>query len=111
MKTYHICKKETAHAHRALFCPRSGAHYINLPNGEILICCNFDSEHAEARWNEAAGVDSLPHPMYEGSETLHVRHHTKLKHLGIDGTHTILDVARIVGAHNPSMKLIRYSRP
>jgi hypothetical protein len=111
MKTYHICSRNTMMAHKNLFCPRSGAHYLELPGGDILICCNFESEHAEATWNAAHGVDSLPHPMYEGTEKLQPRHHHKLTHFGIDHTHTILDVARIVGAHNPAMRLVRYSKP
>lgn len=111
MKTYHICTRETLASNAHLFCASNGHHYLNLPSGDVIACCNFDAEVSESRWARTPGVQHLPHPMYEGTTPVQTHHYHKLKHLGVEPSHTILDVARIVGAIHPCMRLMIHSRP
>lgn len=109
MKTYHICKKSVWEQHYHKFCPQKGSHYIDLDHGFILIACNFADELYEADWAAVEGVEHLPHPLYEGNKPLKPHHHAKVKHLGVEAHHTILDLARTVGQISPLMRLSSFA--
>ena len=61
-----------------LFHPMIGSHYIDLPDGMILMCTSFDhSEIAEDLFHGHPEVAILPHPTLMGNVTLkeHVGSH------------------------------------
>jgi hypothetical protein len=58
MKTFHILPK----ASQLPECFTS-SHYLDLPNGNILLCGEFIDASQEARFKAQPSVLSLPHPL------------------------------------------------
>ena len=102
-----------------LFHPIIGSHYIDLPNGLVLMMTSFDhDERCEDLFHGHPAVAILPHPTLEGRKALksHVgvsgyrfeQHHldTLKQHrdLGIMDADTVLDVARKAAAIHPEVR-------
>jgi hypothetical protein len=102
-----------------LFHPMIGSHYIDLPNGMILMMTSLDhDERSEDLFHAHPSVAILPHPTRDGAKPLknHIgiagykfeQHHLDaLKghdRLGIVETDSVLDVARKAAAIHPEIK-------
>jgi len=102
-----------------LFHPIVGSHYIDLPNGMILMMTSFDhDERCEDLFHAHPDVTILPHPSSDGKKSLkeHVgtpgykfeqRHLDALKkhpELGIVESDSVLDVARKASAIHPEVR-------
>lgn len=102
-----------------LFHPTIGSHYIDLPNGMVLMMTSFDhDERCEDLFHSHLAVAILPHPTLEGRKPLksHVgvsgyrfeqNHLDALKEhrdLGITDADTVLDVARKASAIHPEVR-------
>jgi hypothetical protein len=93
MKTYHILPKE-AHLAECF----AGTHYIDLPNGQILLCGEFRDKSQEVRFKAQPGVVSLPHPLHHSAVT-------GFKHDGLDlsGGESIWQLSEKLKAIHPLM--------
>ncbi|HET9285420.1 MAG TPA: hypothetical protein VFR24_26005 [Candidatus Angelobacter sp.] len=102
-----------------LFHPIVGSHYIDLPQGMILMMTSFDhDERSEDIFQAHPAVAILPHPANDGRKPLksHVgtpgygfeqQHLDALKghqELGIAEADTVLDVARKASALHPEVR-------
>ena len=106
MNLYYLVSKEIWATHTDSFHPSLGSHYIDLPDGRILLSAHFPLNHSSLElWEGKQGVEALPHPVFEGSKKLDKKHVDALQHLGVTAEHTVVDVARIAGAIMPTMKL------
>jgi len=103
--TYHIMDKAEWVKHVNLFHPQYGSHYIDLPSGKILMAANFGNEGSEEDFLTSAQKDSLPHPVWEGTQKISSSQAAELAHLGITTEHTVLDVARAAAKIHPMLKL------
>ena len=106
MNTYYIASKDAFLSHIDWFHPQLGAHYIDLPNGQILVSASFPANHSSIEiWEAKASVQTLPHPVFEGTKKLDPQHIAALASLGITPAHTVIDVAKAAGAISPLLKL------
>lgn len=118
MRQLYICSKEVwLRAHNAFcFHPSGGSHYIDLPNGLVIVAAVTTDEDADDRFRSMEGVAALPHPAFEGNKTLVAHrddpatayladHHVALKALGIEDTDTVLDVSKKTAAIHPLVKI------
>lgn len=103
-KLYAICTKEAYQKSIPLFHSQHGSHYIDLPDGRLLVTVAFHHESSEAQFLALAGVELLPDPHFEGNKQLADHHHAAVAHLKPAGK-TVLDVARAAGQIHPLMKL------
>ena len=102
-----------------LFHPMIGSHYLDLPNGMVLLVTSFDhDERCEDLFHAHPEVAILPHPTRDGNKPLksHVgtpgykfdrRHLDALKghpDLGILETDSVLDVARKASQLHPEVR-------
>jgi hypothetical protein len=82
-----------------------GAHYIDLPNGEILIAAEFNHAPHEAKFAKHPLVIALPHPGRMETMAKHPKALAALQHLGVKAGHSVMDVSDIVSAIHPLMSL------
>lgn len=102
-----------------LFHPMIGAHYVDLPNGMILMCTSFDhSEAAEDIFHSHPEVAILPHPTLMGNVSLreHIGshgHRFQPQHLealkghaamNVKDSDTVVDLARKASAIHPEVR-------
>lgn len=102
-----------------LFHPMLGSHYIDLPNGMVLMMTSFDhNERSEDIFHAHPQVAILPHPVRDGNKPLknHIgapgykfeQHHldalTGHPDLGILPTDSVLDVARKASATHSEVR-------
>ena len=102
-----------------LFHPRIGSHYIDLPNGLVLMMTSFDhDERAEDLFHAHPEVAILPHPTLDGHKPLQAHvgapgYKFAQKHLdallghaalGAAATDTVLDLARKASAIHPEVR-------
>ena len=102
-----------------LFHPMIGSHYLDLPNGMVLMTTSFDhDERCEDLFHAHPAVAILPHPTRDGTKPLksHVgapgykfeRQHldalTAHAQLGIAETDSVLDVARKASQIHPEIR-------
>jgi hypothetical protein len=102
-----------------IFHPMLGSHYIDLPNGMVLMMTSFDhDERCEDLFHAHPEVAILPHPSRDGTKPLkaHVgspgykfeqRHLDALKgnpDLGVLESDNVLDVARKASAIHPEVR-------
>jgi hypothetical protein len=105
-KTYHTMDKAEWAGLTDLFHPQHGSHYIDLPNGRIIVAVDFADEGAEEAFGlRSASRKSLPHPVFEGTDKIAAHHVAELGHLGVDKNSTVRDVIKKVSAIHPHMKL------
>ena len=106
MNLYYLTSKEVWSTHTHAFHPSLGSHFIDLPDGRILLSAHFPLNHSSLEiWEAKPGVEPLPHPVFEGTKKLAGKHVDALKHLGVTAEHTVVHVARIAGEIMPTMKL------
>jgi hypothetical protein len=115
VKTFHIMDKPEWGKFVPYFHQQSGSHYIDLPSGKILVAVAFSSEASENHFEDNAGKDSLPHPVWNGNDTLTSSHVEELFHLFDGNTDdekkvaaskaTTKDVAAKVSKIHPLMRL------
>jgi hypothetical protein len=102
-----------------LFHPRIGSHYIDLPQGLVLMMTSFDhDERAEDLFHAHPEVAILPHPTLDGHKPLqahvgapgykftqtHLDALTAHAALGASATDTVLDLARKASAIHPEVR-------
>ena len=98
---YYICSKENllAVSNKQHL---SGAHWIDLPDGTILVKARFTNEGAVSRFEDHPTVQSLPHPTT--SKTVGADVAKRLGHLGVKESHTTYDVAELASKQHPLLK-------
>ncbi len=109
-KTFHTMDKAEWLKLAGLFHPQHGSHYIDLPNGRILLCADFVDEGTEEAFSlRATSLKSLPHPVFSGTEKISAYHVDELSHLfaGKEDSRkaTVHDVVRKAAAIHPLMRL------
>ncbi len=102
-----------------LFHPMIGSHYIDLPNGMILMVTSFDhDERCEDLFHAHPEVAILPHPTRDGAKPLkshigtagykfeqrHLDALTGHAALGIVETDSVLDAARKASQLHPEVR-------
>lgn len=102
-----------------LFHPLVGSHYIDLPNGMILMMTSFDhNERCEDLFHAHPEVAILPHPTHDGNKPLRLhigrpgykfeQHHLDAlishRDLSIQETDSVLDVARKAAVIHPEVR-------
>jgi hypothetical protein len=102
-----------------LFHPTIGSHYIDLPNGMVLLMTSFDhDERCEDLFHAHPQVAILPHPTVDGNKALQshvgapgyrfVQHHLEAlkehRDLGVADSDTVLDLARKASALHPEVR-------
>jgi hypothetical protein len=73
VKLFYICSAETTR-----YIP-TGYHSLSLGNDKLLVCIHWTNEAHEHAWSSRPDVISLPHPIFEATQTLaeeHVQHLT-----------------------------------
>ena len=81
----------------------ASAHYIDLPDGDVLVTAKFVHEGARNEVENHKTVIALPHPM--SSETVGSRVAAKLAHIGVTESHRTYDVAKLAAKIHPMMRL------
>jgi len=109
-KTYHTMEKTELAGVLNLFHPQHGSHYIDLPNGRILLAASFLTEGAEEAFGlQVKSLQSLPHPIFSGSDKISVGHVEELSHLFTSKEEarsaTVRDVVKKATAIHPLMRL------
>jgi hypothetical protein len=106
MNIYYIANKQVFLDNNHLFHPTLGAHYIDLPSGNILVSAHFAQTHAGiTQWEALNGVQPLPHPLFAAGMALPPAIVTALSSLGIQTGHTIIDVVKAAASIHPLMKM------
>lgn len=110
VKTFHTMDQGEWAGLTNLFHPQHGSHYIDLPNGRILVATAFASEFAEEEFHARSTTKrSLPHPVFEGTDTITADHAAELGHLFQSAEEasraTVRDVVRKAAAIHPLMRL------
>jgi len=98
---YYIVPKDafTSFAKRRI----AAAHYIDLPDGSVLVKVQFVHEGAQAEFEAHPQITTLPHPM--SGESVGEAVAAKLAHLGVTKDHRTYDVAKLAAKIHPQMKL------
>ena len=96
--------------------PRTGAHWIPLSDGLVLMAADFGHEHNEERFLDHPEVAILPDPVFEGNKTLKVAkgevgkkmkdiHITALGNkLGLTDNATVVDISKAAKAIHPLVR-------
>jgi hypothetical protein len=79
-RTYHVMSKDEWMRFVPYFHPQFGSHYIDLPSGKILVAVTFLQDASEDFF-ETAVKNSLPHPVWNGNDTINAEHVDELHHL------------------------------
>jgi hypothetical protein len=109
MKQFYICSKAVAESKRTIF--KNRAHYIEIPNGYILMVCDFgDDEHTENMWINTPGVELLPHTHHETDKPLDPRHVDLLREQGLEQGDTVVELSNKAARHHPHMRIPRFNR-
>jgi hypothetical protein len=89
MSDFYICEKNDVLGHQQQF---KDSHYVDLPDGRILVSANFHSEHFMGRWSAQPHVEKITHD----DEAVTSDQSKTLKHLGIKPGHTKTEVRKLV---------------
>lgn len=100
MKLLYLCSKNVHVVHANLM---AESHYIDLPNGEILVAAQFSNDHLEGIFSGHPAVTPLPHPF--SGESVGPAIAAKLAHLGVTENHNHYQVGQKAGAVHPLMKM------
>lgn len=75
MRTFHIISKQSwqEQTEKGLFANNAN-HYISLPNGMLLLSAEFRSDDHALDFAQNANAMSLPHPVWNPTDTLHPDH-------------------------------------
>ena len=109
-KTFHTMDKAEWLTLTALFHSRHSSHYIDLPNGRILLSAVFADEGSEEEFSlRAKSLQSLPHPVFSGNDKIAAGHVEELHHLFTSKEEakgaTVRDVVKKAAAVHPLMRL------
>ena len=99
MKEFSVCQKEDFSAAIHLF---GSAHYIDLSNGQILLCAEFSSENHRNKWHGTSATH-FSHPMSGqpvGSDIA-----KSLAHLNVQASDTPFQTIQKISLIHPLMKL------
>jgi hypothetical protein len=80
-RTFHIMAKDEWRKYINYFHPMYGSHYIDLPSGKILVAVSFMQEASEDYFEANAVRNSLPHPVWNGNDTINAEHVEELHDL------------------------------
>lgn len=101
MKLHYI---STAEEHQQSYKLFSSSHYIDLPNGKILMAAEFgDDKTSEAKWRNRVNVLAFPHPLSGKKIGYEIAQH--LEHLGITSEHTTFEAAQIAAKIHPELNI------
>jgi hypothetical protein len=89
MSDYYICEPNDVIGHAQQF---KDTHYIDLPDGRVLVSANFHSEHFQQRWAAQPHVESVAND----DAPVSAKHGETLKHLGVKEGQTKDDVRKLV---------------
>jgi hypothetical protein len=103
-RSYAICTKAAHEKLKSCFHPQYGSHYLDLPDGRILVQAAFADESGEATFSTHPDVEMLPDPQFEGKTPLAEKHQAALAHLAPEGN-TVLHLAKAAGKVHPLMRL------
>jgi hypothetical protein len=79
MNFYYTTDKQTFLDNIHLFCRQLGAHYIDLPDGTILLSANFPNSHYhQDAWEALPTVQALPSPLFDASTPISADQQTAL---------------------------------
>jgi len=74
------------------------SHYIDLPNGKILLTCVHRTDEDKKRWEARSTIIKLPHPL--SGKPIGTEIANELSSLGAQPGHTVWDIAEIAkGVH------------
>jgi len=99
MKEFSICQKEDFTAVAHLF---GSAHYIDLSNGQILLCAEFSSENHRNKWRGTSATH-FPHPTSGQSVGTGIA--KSLSHLNVQEGDSTFQAVQKISAIHPLMKL------
>jgi hypothetical protein len=96
---YYVTDKATWHSvrHHA-----ANSHYIDLPNGQILLMAEFGDAARAAKFNHP-NIKPLPHPFKQ--DKLHPTILAALEPIGVKPEHTTMDVSDVVSKIHPLMSI------
>jgi hypothetical protein len=102
MKTFYICDKNDFMGHHHQF---NEGHFIDLPNGRILLCTETRNEEFQKRWLAQSHIFELPHPL--SGETLTDAHVAEIKHVlpDVSTNDNAWSLSKKVSAIHPLMHL------
>lgn len=89
MADYFICEKHDVVGHSQQF---KDTHWIDLPDGRILVAANFHSEYFADRWMGQGHIEKVAHDDEPVSST----HGQILNHLGVKAGHSKDEVRKHV---------------
>ena len=100
MKLLYICSKQIhqIHSHHM-----AESHYIDLPNGEVLVAAQFRNDHLESTFSDHPDVQALPHPF--SGDPVGPEIAGKLAHIGVEKHHRHHHVGEKAGKVHPLMKM------
>lgn len=101
MKTFFLCSREDFLGHHHQF---NGGHFIDLPNGRILLCTETRNEEFHKRWLAQPHIHEIPHPL--SGETLTDAHVDEIKHIlpDISTSDNAFTLSRKASKIHPLMK-------
>lgn len=100
MKTFYITtQQEFTNGARHFL----SAHYIDLPNGNILLAANHRTSADKELWEARSTITLLPHPL--SGKQIGMEIAQKLSSIGALPNHTIWDVAELAKDIHPQMGL------
>jgi len=89
MSDFYICELNDVVGHAQQF---KDTHYIDLPDGRVLVSANFHSENFMERWAAQPHVEKVAHD----DEAASAHCAEALKHLGVKTDHTKTEVRKLV---------------
>lgn len=81
----------------------TSAHYIDLPDGTVLLRMVFRHVQAQNIFERQTGVIALPHPV--SGEPIGADIAARLAHMGVKESHKTFDVAKFAAKVHPLMRL------
>lgn len=98
MKNYYVCKRET---YEKYFGNYVAAHYLDLENGEIVLCAEFRLPSYQDAFEKEIDVISFPHLLDHPAQPVGFSIASKCEMLGLDKNHTTFRAAMRLKQHHP----------
>ncbi|HET7150880.1 MAG TPA: hypothetical protein VFI60_05680 [Candidatus Acidoferrum sp.] len=98
MTDFFICDKDSFLGAHHLF---ASAHYVDLPNGQIVVSAEFFSENHRALW-QTSGALCFPHPL--SSEKVGNDIASALSAFSVSASDGSFDAAKKLSAAHPLMR-------
>ncbi len=87
-KFLYVCPKDVATIHAARHC--SISHWIDLPDGNVLLSAEFLDEQKQTDLENNVTVEPCAH-----EETVSEKHAAQLAHLGVQAGHTAKQIRKL----------------